>query len=482
MTLTEHIAQPSPQVLLVGEKDSKRLLETYVKRSLSLNDGAQSPRYRERRTHKWVTLAERDKRNHKHSSDTSIHLNASDAVVDLSKMENEAFSEPETKSKLQATGDNPEIKSKPWKKRGTLSRNDGSNASHKSDGRPKKWFLHFDKDKRDGKQPNKAYKQEIKDEALPQVPLADQLESSTEEKKPKETKKSKKSSVWKSVMGWFSRGNSDKQEEQDGEDMRPEGALTPPEASSPSTSCLPLPDVLSSGDAISLRRRSFRRRRSQRRLSLKRYSRDMGQDKATGRPLTLELCSDTMVKSIEEVEPTSAYYEKMSEELQKIVHEVKNSPSEDNRTILDAVQPTDINGLPITQEEVIERIITLIKQNGDVIDSKLKENPAISSYFMKLSYGSFQQLADQYVLSTEVPKQPPVAAPELVKFAFTLDFTARVAGLSRHAPGHILGFGNQYLKDRFSHTSESHPHITDIISEKEKKSSDKGECHNVKKN
>lgn len=85
-----------------------------------------------------------------------------------------------------------------------------------------------------------------------------------------------------------------------------------------------------------------------------------------------------------------------------------------------------------------------------------------------LSYGSFQKLADQYVQS-EVPQQksqPPVAAPELVKFAFTLDFTARVAGLSRHAPGHILGFGNQYLKDRFTHTSESHPHISNMTSEK----------------
>ncbi|KAI4902997.1 hypothetical protein NFI96_012027, partial [Prochilodus magdalenae] len=471
MPVTEHTAQPSPQVLLVGEKDSKRLLEAYVQRSLSLNEGAQSPHHRKRRTNKWVSLAEKDKRERKHSSDTSIHLNASDSVEDLGK--DEAFSEPETKSKLHGTSDKPERKPKLWKKRGPLSRNDGSNASQKSDGKHKKWFLPFDKDKRDSKQPNKTSKQEIKDETLPQTPLADQLESSTEAKKPKEIKKTKKTSVWKSVLEWFSRGYTDKQEEQNGEDTTTIEVLPPPEVSTPPALCLPLSDVLSSGDAFTLHRRASGRKRSQRKMSLKRRSRDLGLDKATGRPLTLDLSSDThepTVKSIEEVKPTSAYYEKMSEELQKIVHEVKNSPVEDNRTVLDTVPP-------MSQEEVIERIIALIKQQGDVMDVMLKENPTISSYFSKLSYGSFQQLADQYVQS-ELPQQkcqPSIAAPELVKFAFTLDFTARVAGLSRHAPGHILGFGNQYLKERFTHTSESHPYIDHTTSEKQKNSSDKEE-------
>lgn len=44
--------------------------------------------------------------------------------------------------------------------------------------------------------------------------------------------------------------------------------------------------------------------------------------------------------AIEEVEATSSYYEKMSEELEKIVNEVKNSPIEENKTFADSVQPT----------------------------------------------------------------------------------------------------------------------------------------------
>lgn len=56
-----------------------------------------------------------------------------------------------------------------------------------------------------------------------------------------------------------------------------------------------------------------------------------------------EETSSFIFAAIEEVEPTNSYYEKMSEELQKIVQELKNSPVEDNRTFHDAVQPVDIN-------------------------------------------------------------------------------------------------------------------------------------------
>ncbi len=95
---------------------------------------------------------------------------------------------------------------------------------------------------------------------------------------------------------------------------------------------------------------------------------------------------------------------------------------------------------------------------------QLKDNSTTASFLNEITYRSFQQMADQYVQS-EVPNnkaQPPVVAPELVKFAFTLDFTARVANLHRQATGQVMGFGNQYLQDRFTHMSESHPHLFDM--------------------
>lgn len=66
-------------------------------------------------------------------------------------------------------------------------------------------------------------------------------------------------------------------------------------------------------------------------------------------------------------------------------------------------------------------------------------------------------LADAYLeKETTTPTHNPPAvhptAPELVKLAFTLDFTARIAGLSKQNLGHITCLGNRYLQDRFEYT------------------------------
>lgn len=72
-----------------------------------------------------------------------------------------------------------------------------------------------------------------------------------------------------------------------------------------------------------------------------------------------------------------------------------------------------------------------------------------------MTYSSFQKLADAYLEKEATPvHNPPTilpTAPELVKLAFTLDFTARIAGLSRQNIGHITGLGNRYLQDRFEY-------------------------------
>lgn len=460
---TEQDAHPVPQVLCVGEKDSKKLLEVYVRRSLSLNDGSQCPPWREHRTSKWHPISQQNKKERKHSSDTSLHLRSTDLLEYID--DDDAFSEPQPVGNSQASSE-PSVNKSTVVKEVTLNRNDSSSASHssvgKSTGKTKKWLLHFEKDKKDNaqlKENSKSESEHITYENVSVLPQPDQLDSLTE-KKPKEKKK--KPSIWKSFLEWFTKGHNDKQEDHVGDDERTEEAISSQEPPTPQPSCLPFPS-----DVNLRQNKASKKGRAHRRFSLKRRSGDMGADKSAGRPSTLDLNADAqkvVVQSITEVEPTCLYYEKVSEELQKIVYEVQHSPIDENRRFTDSVQSTDISDIPLSKEEVITRIFDLIKQKGDDMDCKLKENPAISSYFSTLSYGAFKQLADQYVKSevSHQTVQPPVAAPELVKFAFTLDFTARVAGLSRHTPGHIVGFGNQYLKDRFTYMSEKNPHFSDI--------------------
>lgn len=354
----EQNAQPRPQVLFVGVKDSKRLLETYVKRSLSLNEGSQPSLRRDRRQGKWVTAAERDKRERKHSSDISLHIKGLGSEEDVN--EDGAFSEPETDRHSQVESENTGNITKRWKKKisfsgkdgssasctsdgnpqksvahfekdvdrppnipphqphplaseedlkkvkensepiaasetsdkykrwkkSSLSRKNGSSASQSSDEKPRKLFLHFDKDKRDGRVSCET-DGNLKTEDL--IPAQPQLESLTEVKKAKELKKNKKRSIWKSVLGWFSRGNTDKQDEQDDDDGRNEEELPSSEPPTPPLSCLPI----STGDGVILRHsKSPKKRRSVRKSSLKRRSGDMGLNKITVRPLTLDLSTE----------------------------------------------------------------------------------------------------------------------------------------------------------------------------------------------
>ncbi|KAK9973677.1 hypothetical protein ABG768_024393 [Culter alburnus] len=418
--------QHTPQLLSVGEKDKKRLLEVYVKRSLSLNDGSQCPLRQEHRSRKWVPITEKRTRDRRHSSDTSLNLTSQASISD-EDIRYEPVIEPQLDKKEMPS----EKKSKKWKV--SLRRNDGSNGSQKSNGKPKKWFQYLDKGKEDGGLNSDASPQTIT------VAVGDihskTPESSTVERKDKEGKKTKKPTVWKTFLSFFSKGSNEKEPDH----QRTEEKLPLSQPSTPQMSCLPLADGKSKGDVNLRHSKSLKKKKSQKRSLKLRRSGDM-----------------STAKSVTMVEPTNSYYEKVSEELEKIVHEVKDNPADDNVTS----QPTD----QISQEEVIRRIIELMKQEGDKLDIGLKENSTVISFLNRITYRSFQQMADQYVQS-EVPNKntcPTVVAPELVKFAFTLDFTAQVANLHRQATDNIMGLGNQYLQDRFTHMSESHPHLADI--------------------
>ena len=96
--------------------------------------------------------------------------------------------------------------------------------------------------------------------------MASGLESSTEKpkKKKQRRKKGKKSSIWRSIVGFFSRGDSDTDER----DLSPVRTVCPPQP--PEATCLSISKPFSEGEEVTRRRKSSRRRRSLiRRLSQK---------------------------------------------------------------------------------------------------------------------------------------------------------------------------------------------------------------------
>ncbi|XP_044070682.1 uncharacterized protein LOC122884618 [Siniperca chuatsi] len=338
------------QLISVPHKDTIRLLEVYVKRSLSVNDGTLGNKRAEGKE-KWVTMPRKQRR---HSSDPSLHL-----AGELNGEEIGTFSAVEAPTNHPET--RPEESVKPTKK----------------------------------------------------------------------SKKNKKSSFWKSLVGIFYRkNNEEKDEEQDSPSEVPE-VCQAEVASDTVTTCLPTTPVTKRKPS---RRNSLKRRFSKRRLSLTKPNKS-GKDR---NPADI-----TRVEAVVSVESTYSYYEKVSEELERIVHEVQEKEEVER----------------LSDEEVINRIIALTKQQGDAIEDKLKDNPTLNNFFQRMSYSSFQTLADAYLEKEASPiHNPPTVlptAPELVKLAFTYDFTARIAGLSKQNIGHITGLGNRYLQDRFEYRQAS---------------------------
>lgn len=77
MEVTEKVMPKNAQLLSLGHKDTCRLLEVYVKRSISLNDGTCVGLRSPTKPQKWVTLSEKCTRVRRHSSDTLINLGPS---------------------------------------------------------------------------------------------------------------------------------------------------------------------------------------------------------------------------------------------------------------------------------------------------------------------------------------------------------------------------------------------------------------------
>ncbi|KAL0978774.1 hypothetical protein UPYG_G00175000 [Umbra pygmaea] len=323
------------QLLSLGRKDTSRLLDVYVRRSISLNDGTCEEQRKNRKSRKWVTMSQKRLQGCRPSSYPSV------TSVQNMGDEGQARSTPSDRTVPYVS---PEIISGPV---------------------------------------------DVKE-----------FETSTEvESMSKEGKQSKKSSFWKSFLGFFTKKGSDKDEESSTEKHRQ--SQEAPE-----------------------KKKSIGRKNSLKRISIikRKFDRGPARKGSLARNRTNRI-ETTGVESVLDVAPTDSYYEKVSEELEKIVHEVES---------------------PLADEDIMKRIIVLIKQRGDAIDCKLKDSPSLSSFFQKLSYNTFI-----------FPKAKPHSAdnaPELVKFAFTLDFTARVACLSQHSTSHIMGLGHRYLEDRFTQT------------------------------
>ncbi|XP_053562516.1 uncharacterized protein LOC128653323 isoform X2 [Bombina bombina] len=122
-------------------------------------------------------------------------------------------------------------------------------------------------------------------------------------------------------------------------------------------------------------------------------------------------------------------------------------------------KPKKPTSLPLTNicrpsrgNTIITKLVTVLRREGDIWDKKIKEDPFLSTFFSDITYKSFKQLADVYV-EKEVQNKAVDVIPEDLAFAYSIHFTAQVAGLCSNPVNRIMGFGHQYLQDKFTQFS-----------------------------
>ncbi|XP_038676613.1 uncharacterized protein LOC119978807 [Scyliorhinus canicula] len=138
-------------------------------------------------------------------------------------------------------------------------------------------------------------------------------------------------------------------------------------------------------------------------------------------------------------------YEQVSDEVDRIVRTLESSEGNENNLNRRRLRQ-EADGLKESVDSSICKIIEILQNVGDHVDTELQGNPLLSTFFKDISYNSFKELADQYI-EREVSSKVTQENPDLVKFAFTLDFTAKVAGICNHQIKRITGFGSQYLQE-----------------------------------
>ncbi|XP_032247660.1 apoptosis facilitator Bcl-2-like protein 14 [Phoca vitulina] len=102
------------------------------------------------------------------------------------------------------------------------------------------------------------------------------------------------------------------------------------------------------------------------------------------------------------------------------------------------------------EDQIIAKIVELLKYSGDQLERELKKDKALMNSFQdQLSYPVFKTITDHFLRGVDTRGESEVRAQGF-KAALAIDVTAKLTAIDNHPMNRVLGFGTKYLKDNFS--------------------------------
>ncbi|XP_031420994.1 apoptosis facilitator Bcl-2-like protein 14 isoform X2 [Clupea harengus] len=102
-------------------------------------------------------------------------------------------------------------------------------------------------------------------------------------------------------------------------------------------------------------------------------------------------------------------------------------------------------------DDVIQRLVELLKVAGDELDAELKKNPALVQQLQgSFSYGLFEKITRTFVDCAVPSRAGSTQSTQQAQIAMTCEVTSRLSALDLHPMNRIMGFGAQFLQQNFS--------------------------------
>ncbi|KAM6216286.1 apoptosis facilitator Bcl-2-like protein 14 [Rhynchocyon petersi] len=108
------------------------------------------------------------------------------------------------------------------------------------------------------------------------------------------------------------------------------------------------------------------------------------------------------------------------------------------------------------EDQIIAKIVELLKYSGDQLDIELRKDRALMSTFQNgLSYSVFKTITDKFLTSVDTRGESEVKAWGF-KAALAIDVAGKLTAIDNHPMNRVLGFGTKYLQENFSPWIQQH--------------------------
>ncbi|XP_029455652.1 apoptosis facilitator Bcl-2-like protein 14 isoform X2 [Rhinatrema bivittatum] len=110
----------------------------------------------------------------------------------------------------------------------------------------------------------------------------------------------------------------------------------------------------------------------------------------------------------------------------------------------------------VDEDDIIQDIVALLRQSGDRLETRIKEDQALAQSFKGMfSYSFFKKVTDCFLGDLDLSGETEVQK-QSVKVAFAMDVTTKLTAIDNHPMNKVMGFGVKYLKEHFSPWIENH--------------------------